>query len=116
MRYFTYAYASPGTRRELGNVTKKVYWFKYSEVTPVEDVDSDYFRDHFNNYDMGYYPFIEVDINGSPIETPMLERSSMVNPMRFPSDQGVPLAKEWRLTTETMADPVLYYHYIREKR
>jgi len=101
---------------ELGGVTKQVYWFQFMEITDVEDADGDYFRDHFNNYDMGYYPFIEVDSSGVPLPPPVHPRSSMINPLKYPTDTGVPFADEWRLATETQADPVLYYHYIREKR
>lgn len=118
MRYFTYVYQNPGTRQEYGHVTHNVYWFRYAEITQVEDVDGDYFK-YLGSPDMGNYPFMEVDVNGNqvgsyPPQYP--HRNSMINPMQFPSDTGVPNAPEWRLTTETMADPVLYFHYIREKR
>jgi len=116
MRYFTYVYQNPGTRQEYGHVTHRVYWFRYAEITQVEDVDGDYLRFHYNVPDMGYYPFIEVDINGNALPMPPNKRTSMLNPLKFPSDTGVPNAPEWRQLTETEADPVLLYHYFREKR
>lgn len=118
MRYFTYIYSDPGVRKEFGNVTGNVYWFRFEEITEVEDADADYFV-FLGSPDIGNYPFREVDINGQPVGPfpPIYpNRSSMINPKLFPTDTGVPYADEWRLITETMADPILYYHYIREKR
>ena len=117
MRYFAYRYQNPGFRRELGNVTGKVYWFKYGEVTEVEDQDGDYFL-YLGVPDMGNYPFRELDSNGNPVGPypPVVNRYSNLDPRQYPTDTGVPGAAEWRLQTETMADPVLYFHHIREKR
>lgn len=127
MRYFTYVYQNPGTRKEYGHVTHNVYWFKYREITQVEDVDGDYFK-WLGSPTKGDYPFWETDINGNPLyeyppsidpdlKYPTIGKPvSVIDPMRFPTDTGVPNAPEWRLATETMADQTLFYHYVREKR
>lgn len=117
MRYFTYIFSDPGYRQERGKNTGRWYWFRFSEITEVDDADGEYFL-YFGYPEMGYYPFREVDTQGNPVGEfpPKYVRNSMINPMNFPSDTGVPHAAEWRLITETEADPVLYYHHIREKR
>lgn len=116
MRYFTYRYS--GSRQQIGT-TGRVYWFQYGAVTevPIEE-DAEWFL-HMGSPENGVYFYRETDASGNPIGPfpPVDEnlRQAMIDVRRFPSDRGLPPAEQWRLTSETLGDPVLYYHYIRKK-
>jgi len=116
MRYFKYRYS--GTRQQIGR-SGKVYWFSQNYVTEVDnEEDAEWFL-RMGSPESGIYYYRETDAAGNPIGpfppvNPELRRS-MVNTKQFPSDKGVPSAQEWRLATEIMADPTLYYHFVRKR-
>jgi len=116
MRYFTYRYS--GTKQQRGK-SGRLYWFAYGYVTevPIEE-DAEWFL-HMGTPENGMYQYRETDAAGNPIGAfPPINldlRQAAIDPKTFPSDKS-PSAPEWKLMTETMADPVLYYHHIREKR
>ena len=115
-RYFRYRYS--GTRQQIGR-SGTVYWFSPTTITKVEDdLDSDWFLG-MGSPESGIYYYRETDVAGNPIgQFPPINlslRSSMVDTRRFPSDKGVPPAHEWKLITETLGDPTLYFHHIRSK-
>lgn len=116
MRYFTYRYS--GSRQQIGK-TGTVYWFSYKSVTPVADNDDAEWFLHMGSPESGIYYYRETDITGTPIgvfpPVNMALRQAMIDPRNFPTDRGVPNAEPWRLTTEVMADPTLYYHYVRKR-
>ena len=113
-RYFTYRYS--GNRQQIG-MTGRVYWFSPTMVTEVPfEEDAEWFL-HMGSPDSGIYYYRETDAAGVPIGlfppiNPKL-RNSMIDTRRFPSDRGVPEAKEWRHLTEVLGDPTMYFHHIR---
>lgn len=116
MRYFTYRYT--GSRQQIGK-SGTVYWFAQGSVTPVANNDDAEWFLHMGSPETGIYYYRETDISGNPIgpfpPVDLNNRQAIINTKRFPSDQGVPEYPEWKLTTETLADPTLYYHYIRKR-
>ena len=116
-RYFMYRYG--GIRSIPGPASGIAYVFSPDTVTPVSDErDADIFL-HMGSPDSGFYLFRETDAYGNPIgpfpPVDLANRSSMVNPRSFPSDSMDITAREWRVITEDMADPTLYFHYVRRK-
>lgn len=116
LRYFTYRYS--GSRQQIGH-SGRVYWFASDLVTEVPfEEDANWFL-RMGSPETGIYYYRETDVSGNPIGpfppiNPEL-RVASIDTRRFPSDKGVPNAPEWRLITETMADPTLYYHYVRRR-
>lgn len=115
MRYFTYRYR--GRRQQIGR-SGRLYWFSFGGVTPVEsEVDANWFL-KMGSPESGVYFFREVNEQGEPIgpfpPIDMSKRVAMIDPKQFPSDDSPP-ASEWREMTETLADPTLYFHHIRQK-
>lgn len=115
-RYFTYRYS--GSRQQIGT-SGAVYWFAFGSVTKVDSQDDAEWFLHMGSPETGIYYYRETDAIGNPIGPfPPIDpalRQSFLDVKRFPSDQGVPPWPEWRLVTETMGDPTLYYHFIRKK-
>jgi len=98
--------------------------------TEVADEDGDYFLFQ-GNTDSGVYLYRESDANGNligpfpPIEPrsgqTLAEASeqgkvSLWDTRKAPSDKGLPPAKIWRVVSEDMADPVMFYHFARTRR
>ena len=115
-RYFKYRYS--GTRQQIGH-SGRVYWFSQDIITPVDsERDADWFL-RMGSPETGIYFYRETNVAGDPIGPfPPIDprlRQAMIDPKRFPSDQGLPMAAEWRHVTETLGDPTLYYHYIRKR-
>jgi hypothetical protein len=115
-RYFTYRYS--GERQQIGS-HGAVYNFAAGSVTQVDDNDDAEWFLHMGSPESGIYYFRETDPAGNPIGAfppvnPEL-RQAFLDTRRFPTDRGVPPWQEWRLVTETMGDPTLYFHYIRTK-
>lgn len=115
-RYFTYRYS--GRRQQIGH-SGTVYWFTNTHSTPVYDEEDAVWFLNMGTPESGIYFFRETNAAGIPIGpfppiNPNL-RNSMVDTRRFPSDKGVPDWPEWRLITETLGDPTLYFHHIRRK-
>jgi len=115
MRYFVYRYS--GSRQQIG-LSGKLYWFSRVSITPVEsEEDADWFL-HMGSPESGLYPYRETDALGNPIgnfpPVDMSRRVAMVDPKKYPTDNSPP-AGEWRELTETLADPTLYFHHIRER-
>lgn len=116
-RYFTYRFG--GSRQFLGPVSGLSYWFTKGGVTPVADERDAAIFLLMGSADAGTYFFREVDASGNfigpfPPINPEL-RQSMIDPKKFPSDRIGVTAKEWKEATEDMADPFLYYHFVRTK-
>lgn len=116
MRYFTYRYS--GSIQQIG-FSGNVYWFSFGCVTPVaSNEDAEWFL-HMGSPESGIYYFRETNSAGTPIgpfpPIDMSKRVAMVDPKSYPSDSSPP-ASEWIEITETLADPTLYFHHIREKR
>ena len=117
-RYFTHRYS--GSIQLVGVSTHNHYWFAYGAVTQVDNnTDAEYFL-HLGTPETGVYPLRETDAAGNPIgpfpPIDLTQREAIIDTRRFPSDRGLPDAKEWREISEDLADPVLYYYYIRERR
>lgn len=116
-RFFTYRFG--GVRQFLGPLSGLSYTFGKGVVTPVEfDQDAEVFL-RMGTPEAGTYLFREVDASGVPIGPfPPINpanRSTMIDPKRFPSDRLDVTVQEWREATEDLADPWLYYHVVRKK-
>jgi hypothetical protein len=116
-RYFVYRYG--GVRQVVGPASGLSYTFSMDTVTTVSDErDAEIFL-HMGSPDSGFYLFRETDQYGNPIgpfpPVDMANRQSMINPKRFPSDRMAMTTREWRVATEDMADPTLYFHFVRRK-
>jgi hypothetical protein len=103
----------------LGPATGLSYTFVYGGVTPVADQrDAEAFL-RMGTPETGNYLYREVDASGAPVGLfPPVNpenRQSNVNPRSFPSDDIRISVKEWRDATEDLADPWLYYYYVRRK-
>lgn len=116
-RYFTYRYG--GRHQFLGPVSGLSYIFEKGAATPVDREDDAEIFLKMGSPESGVYLFREVDANANPIGPfPPVNpenRTSLINPRRFPSDQIGVSVKEWREATEDFADPVLFFHKSRVK-
>jgi hypothetical protein len=115
-RYFKYRYSQQFY--QLGPYSNKLYFFSMTTVTEVDNnQDAEVFL-HMGSPESGYYLFRETDATGKPIGAfPPIDpklRSSNINPKLYPTDTGAPSAEEWRMATEVLSDPVLYFHHVRQ--
>jgi hypothetical protein len=116
-RYFTARFS--GTKNVSGPGSGLEYLFYPGCITPVNDPrDADVFL-LMGTPEAGNYLFREVDASGTPIgrfpPVNPLNRQSMINPKRFPSDKMGVTVREWREMTEDYADPTLFFHKSRVK-
>jgi len=116
-RYFTYRFG--GSHQVIGPVSGLSYQFTFGDVTPVaDDRDAEIFL-RMGSPDAGTYFFREVDSTGNPVgpfpPVDPANRNSMMDPKKFPSDRIGVGVKEWREMTEDLADPFLYYYYVRTR-
>ena len=115
MRHFVYRY---GGRIRTRGPSGQLYWFEFNVVSPVaNDDDAEYFL-HWGTPESGIYWLRETDVAGQPVGAfppiDMANRVASIDVRKYPSDES-PQAPEWRLITETMGDPTLYYHYVRTR-
>jgi hypothetical protein len=96
-----------------------IYTFSKTSATQVDDPrDANIFL-LMGTPESGVYLFREVDASLNPVgpfpPVNPANRVSMIDPKRFPSDKMAISVKEWRDVTEDMADPWLYYYFVRKR-
>jgi hypothetical protein len=116
-RFFTARFG--GVRQQLGPASGLSYTFSSKGSTPVDDErDAEIFL-HMGTPESGVYLYRETDSAGDPIgpfpPIDIEKRQSMIDPKRFPSDRLDISVQEWRMITEDLADPTLYFHLSRVK-